>query len=127
MAKAGVQETTTRAAVSPVLRVALLLVALAILAVMGEEVLRAWSAQSLDLDDALLLLTYLLSLAATVHYFVRGMLPVSYAAAIALVTVVRYLSMDLSLNTPSDFVPLAAGAFALLLALVVLYSKHRRQ
>lgn len=127
MAKAEVQETTTRTAVSPVLRVALLLVALAILGVVGEEVLRLWSEQAIDLDDALLLLTYLLSLAATVHYFVRGMLPVSYATAIALVTVVRYLVMDLSLRTASDFIPLAAGTFALLLALAVLYSKHHRK
>lgn len=128
MAKTELQAATDRAAaISPALRVALLLVALAILGVLGEETLRIWTGRALVLDDDLLLLTYLLALAATIHYFVRGMLPVTYAAGIALVAVMRYLSMDISMQTASDFIPVAAGAFALLLALGVLYSKHRQK
>lgn len=126
MAKTQAHHRSEHAVIPPLLRFALLCIAFAIVAVIGQEILRVWWDDGISLHVGLLLTTYVLALAATIHYFVRGVLPVTYAAAIAVTAILRYLALEADSHGFLDLIPLAAGIFALALALTVLYFKYRR-
>lgn len=100
----------------------LILVVIATLVAIGEEVAKMVSARSVTLADILILFIYLEVIAMVANYFKSYRLPVRFPIYIAIVALARYLILDSKTMGPLGLV--AVGGTVVLLALAVLVLRY---
>lgn len=100
----------------------LILVVIATLVAIGEEVAKMVSARSVALADILILFIYLEVIAMVANYFKSHRLPVRFPIYIAIVALARYLILDSKTMGPAGLV--AVGGTVVLLALAVLVLRY---
>ncbi|QIZ77005.1 phosphate-starvation-inducible protein PsiE [Ferrimonas lipolytica] len=95
----------------------LVLIAIATLFAIGEEVKTVWQRGHVILADLLLLFIYLEVLAMVANYAEIGKLPIRMPVYIAIVALARYLILDM--KAMDDWRIIAIASAALVLALTV--------
>ncbi|WP_298439823.1 phosphate-starvation-inducible PsiE family protein [uncultured Ferrimonas sp.] len=95
----------------------LMLIAVATLFAIGEEVKTVWHRGHVELADLLLLFIYLEVLAMVANYAEIGKLPIRMPVYIAIVALARYLILDM--KAMDDWRILTVAGAALVLALTV--------
>ena len=109
-------------AVSFVENIGLLIIAIATIIAVGEEVKVMIEARTVKLADLLLLFIYLEVLAMVAHYLDYGKLPVRMPLYISIVALARYVILDM--KSMDNWRIIAIASAILLIALAVLVHRY---
>lgn len=101
-------------------RTALLLVTIATLIAIAQEVLIVIQKQRVELHDILLFFIYLEILTMVALYLTSGKLPVRYPIYIAIVAITRYIILIMKDMNATDIIWLSVAILILTLAAIVL-------
>ncbi len=113
-------------AISWVESAGLLIVAIATVIAIGQEVMVMVNASVVTLADLLLLFIYLEVLAMVAIYLKSGKLPVRMPLYIAIVALARYLILDMKNMDTLHMLGIAAATLVLAIAVLVIRYGHSR-
>ena len=110
----------------------LIIIALATLVAIYEEIEHIFSIRTVALADLLLLFIYLEVLAMVAHYFESGKLPIRMPIYIAIVALARYLILDMKAMDDWRIVAIAVSSLILAATVIIIrwgqlklpYPKH---
>lgn len=106
--------------------VGLLVIALATIIAIGQEVVMMINANTVTLADLLLLFIYLEVLAMVAIYLESGKLPVRMPIYIAIVALARYLILDMKNMDTLHMLGVAVATLVLAIAVLVIRFGHSR-
>lgn len=98
----------------------LILIIIATMIAVGQEILVVIDHRRVELHDILLFFIYLEILTMVVLYFTSGKLPVRYPIYIAIVAVARYIVLSMKEINSIDIICLSVAILVLTLATIVL-------
>ena len=104
----------------------LLIIAIATIVAVGQEVLVMVEARTVHLADLLLLFIYLEVLAMIAAYLDSGTLPVRMPLYIAMVALARYLILDMKSLDSAQLLAVAGAILVIALAVLVVRYGHNR-
>lgn len=104
----------------------LLIISIATLIAIGQEVYVMVMVQTVKLQDILLLFIYLEILTMVGLYFTSGKLPLRYPIYIAIVAITRYITIAMKELSDSTIISLSLAILILALAVLVIRYGHLR-
>ena len=110
------------AALSLIEHIGLLVIAIATVFAMSNEVINMLSSKAVTLTDLLLLFLYLEIVAMIQRYYTSGKLPVRFPLYIGIVALARYLILDM--KSMDEWRMIAVTSSILLLALAILLIRY---
>ena len=106
--------------------IGLILITLATIVAIGQEVYVVIEKAKVELHDILLFFIYLEVLSMVSLYLTSGKLPVRYPIYIAIVAITRFVILEMKDMEPEQIIMLAVAIFALTLAALVLRFGHAK-
>lgn len=107
-------------------RAGLVLISLATIIAIGQELFAVFQQGRVELHDILLLFIYLEILTMVALYFTSGKLPVRYPIYITIVAITRYIVLGMKQMSATDIIWLAIAILVLTLASIVLRYGHAK-
>ena len=107
-------------------RLGLILIAIATVVAIGQEVYLVVSKNVVELHDILLFFIYLEVLTMVSLYFTSGKLPVRYPIYITIVAIARYIILDLEQHKAMEIMWLASSILLLTLGALILRYGHAK-
>lgn len=104
----------------------LILITLATIVAIGQELLVVIEQRRVELHDILLLFIYLEILTMVALYFTSGKLPVRYPIYISIVAITRYIILGMKDLNALDIIWMATAILLLTLATIVLRFGHAK-
>ncbi|WOT06398.1 phosphate-starvation-inducible protein PsiE [Shewanella youngdeokensis] len=98
----------------------LMIIAIATIVAIGQEILHIFEAREVALADLLLLFIYLEVLAMVSHYAESGKLPIRMPLYIAIVALARYLILDMKAMDDWRIVAISVSTFILASTVIVI-------
>ena len=105
-------------------KIGLVIIAIATIVAIGQEVMVMIDNQTVRLADLLLLFIYLEVLAMAGIYLQSGSLPVRLPLYIAIVALARYIVLDVKAMTPIELLAVSGGILVVALAVLVIRYGH---
>ncbi len=104
----------------------LLIISIATLVAIGQEIYIMVTHQVVKLQDILMLFIFLEILTMVGLYFTSGKLPLRYPIYIAMVAITRYITIEMKEMSDSTIISLALAILILALAVLVIRYGHLR-
>jgi protein PsiE len=102
----------------------LVIIAMATVFCIGEELLTMFNNRHVSLSDLLLLFIYLEILAMVEQYLIFGKIPVRYPIYITIIAIARYLLLGMKTMDTEHIINLAAAMFILTLSTTLMRLGH---
>lgn len=104
----------------------LILITLATIVALGQEILLVFHNHRVELHDILLVFIYLEIFTMVALYFTSGKLPVRYPIYISIVAIARYIVLSIDETNASDIIWLSLSILGLTIAAIVLRFGHSK-